>query len=174
MQQHILGCWKRDFDKLLLTYSINMSLNWVYGWTRWATRWQPAKSRQVGTLPSNRIGVDSSCVFTTRTANVAKVQFWPGPGPEVMVQNRCKHYLAAVNMCAAQPLHPGIVSATLLGVKYSSSSRDKSYWSMDDWPDSAAIAQGNRLLLGMLFSFVTGTRLWLAQDSSSTYFSNAF
>jgi len=42
MKNHILGCWKHDFDKILLTYWNNKWLNWIYGWTRWANRWQPA------------------------------------------------------------------------------------------------------------------------------------
>jgi len=40
--------------------------------------------------------------------------------------------LAAVNMCTAQSPLLGVVSAVLLGVKYSSSSLGKSYGSKDN------------------------------------------
>ena len=42
-----------------------------------------------------------------------------------------KWSLTAVNRRAAQLLRPGVISATLLGVRYSSSSLDKSYGSND-------------------------------------------
>jgi hypothetical protein len=40
--------------------------------------------------------------------------------------------LASVNKCAAQLLRPGVVSATLLDIKYSLSSLDKSYAAKED------------------------------------------
>jgi len=42
-----------------------------------------------GLFVSNRTRIDSSGVLTTQTANLATVRFWPGPGPEVTVWNRC-------------------------------------------------------------------------------------
>ena len=96
MQKHILGCWKRDFDKILLTFSNNKSLNWIYGWTRWATGWQPAQFRWVGSLPLNRTWVDSSGVLMTRIANLAMVWVRPGPGLKVTVPNRWWHYCCVV------------------------------------------------------------------------------
>jgi len=89
MQKHILGCWKRDSDKILLTYSKNKSLNWIDGWTHWVTCWQPTQFRQVGSLPSNGTQVDSSGLLTTRTASLATVQVGLKPGPGVTVRNRC-------------------------------------------------------------------------------------
>ena len=56
--------------------------------------------------------------------------------------------LAADNKHAPRSLHPSVVSATLLGVKYSSSSLDKSYGSKDNSQDPTAVAEGMRLLLG--------------------------
>jgi len=35
IQKHIIGCWKRYFDMILLTNSKNKSLIWIYRWTRW-------------------------------------------------------------------------------------------------------------------------------------------
>jgi len=67
MQKHILGSWKRDFDKILFTYSKSKSLHWIYRWTRWATQWQPAQFKCVGSLPLNCTRVDSSGIWTTRT-----------------------------------------------------------------------------------------------------------
>jgi len=89
-QQHIIGWWKCDFDKLVLANSKNMSHIWIYGWIRWATRWQPSHIWQVGSSTSNRTRVDVSGVLTTPTANLVMVRFGPGPGPgpEVTVQNR--------------------------------------------------------------------------------------
>jgi len=89
MHKSILGCWKCDFDKILLTYSKNKSFIWIYGWTRWVTCWQPAQFRQVRSLPLNHTQVDHWGWLTTWTANLATVQFGPGTGPKVTVQNRC-------------------------------------------------------------------------------------
>jgi len=63
-----------------------------------------------------------------------------------------KYSLAAVNNRAARSLCPGVISATLLGVYYLSSSLDKSYGSKDDRQYPEAIAEGMRLLLGKLSS----------------------
>ena len=74
IQNHILGCWKRDFDKIVFTYSQTKRLNWIYGWTRW----QPAKFRRAVSSPSIRTWVDSWGLLTTRTANLATVRVGPG------------------------------------------------------------------------------------------------
>jgi len=58
-----------------------------------------------------------------------------------------KYSLAAVNQRAAWSLHLGVISATSLGVQYSSSSLDKSYGSKDDWKDAESAAEGMRLPL---------------------------
>jgi len=92
MQQHIIGCWKRDFDKILLTNSKNKNLIWIYEWTRWVTRCQPTQCRWVASLPSNHTRVVGSGWLTTRTANLAIVQWSPGPGPKVKVRNSCSPY----------------------------------------------------------------------------------
>ena len=44
-QKHIVGCWKCDFDKILLTHCKFKNLIWIYRWTSWATRWQPTQTR---------------------------------------------------------------------------------------------------------------------------------
>jgi len=89
IQKHIIGCWKRHFNIIQLTNSKNKSLIWIYRWTRWATRWQPAQFRRVGSLPLNRTRVDGSVLLTTGTANLATVRFGAGLGPEVTVRNHC-------------------------------------------------------------------------------------
>jgi len=43
-----------------------------------------------------------------------------------------KWSLVGVNMHAAGPIHPGVISATPLGVNYASYSLDESYESEDD------------------------------------------
>jgi len=55
-------------------------------------------------------------------------------------------------------LHPGVISATLVGVKYCSSSQDKSYGSKEDSPDAEAVAEGKISLLGTHSDSITGTR----------------
>jgi len=87
-QKHVVGCCKCDSDKILLTHCNFKSLIWIYRWTRWATLWQRAQSRRVGSLPWNGTRVGSSGLMTTRTANLATVRFEPGSGPEVTVRNR--------------------------------------------------------------------------------------
>ena len=99
MQKHTIGCWNRDFDKILLTNSKNNSLIWIYGWTRWATCWQPAQFRRVGSSLMNCVGVDGSGLVITGTANLAMLRFGPGPGPEVKVRNRCWH-CSCINLCS--------------------------------------------------------------------------
>jgi len=47
-QKHIVGCSKCDFDKILMTTCKFKSFIWIYRWTRWATRWQPAQFWRVG------------------------------------------------------------------------------------------------------------------------------
>jgi hypothetical protein len=88
-QKHIICCWKRDSDNVLLTHFKYKSLIWICWWTRWATHWQPTQFRWVGRLPWNRIRVGSSGVLTIRTGNVATVRFGTGPRPEVTVRNSC-------------------------------------------------------------------------------------
>jgi len=89
MQRHSVGCWKHDFDKILLINCTNKWIIWIYSWTRWVTCWQPAQFRRVGSLPSNHTRIDGSGLLKTRTANLAMVQVRPRPGPEVMVWNCC-------------------------------------------------------------------------------------
>jgi hypothetical protein len=52
-----------------------------------------------------------------------------------------------VNEHAAPLLSTGVVSAILLGVKYSSSSLDKSLGSNEDSPDAEAVSEAKILLL---------------------------
>jgi hypothetical protein len=85
------GCWKLDFNKILLTHCKYKSLIWIYRWTHCATRWQPTQFRRVQSLPWNRTRVGSSGLLTTRTTNLATDQFGPGPGPKVTVWDRCLH-----------------------------------------------------------------------------------
>jgi len=81
--------------------------------------------------------------------------------------------LAAVNWRATESLRPGVISATFLAVKDSSSSLDKSYGSKDDWQDLEAIAYRMRLLLRKHSCVLTGTRWCSAQYSFSTFFRKA-
>jgi len=87
IQKCIAGRWIHNFNMRLLTHSTNKSLIWMYGWTRWATCRQPTQFWLIGCLPSNSIWVDWSPWMTTRTANVAAVQFGNEPGPETWVPN---------------------------------------------------------------------------------------
>jgi len=95
--------------------------------------------------------------------------------PKYFFDSGCeiKWSLAAVNKRASWSLCPGVISAACLGVKYSSSSWEKSYGSKDDWLDREAVAEGTRLLLCMLMGLMKGKCLSLAQYSFSTYFRNA-
>jgi len=88
-QKHIVGCWKCNSDKILLTQCKYKSLIWIYRWTRWATGLQPTQFRWVGSLPWNLARVGSSGLWTTQTTNLAMVRFRHGPGPEVTVRNCC-------------------------------------------------------------------------------------
>ena len=63
-----------------------------------------------------------------------------------------------VNQHNTRSLRLGVVSATLLGVKYSSSSLDTSYGSKNECPDTEAVTDGKRLLLGTLSGLLTGIR----------------
>jgi len=82
------GIIQCNYGKILLTNSKTKSLIWIYGWTRWATCWQPAQFSKFGSLPSNHTRLDSWRLLTTMTANWATVWFGPGPGPEVTVPTR--------------------------------------------------------------------------------------
>jgi len=42
-KRHINGCWKLDFDKIVLTNFKYKSLIWIWWCTSWITRWQPAQ-----------------------------------------------------------------------------------------------------------------------------------
>jgi len=86
---------------------------------------------------------------------------------------KVKEILAAVNKRAAWSLRPGVVSATFLGVMYSSSSQHKSYASMDHWQDPKTVSDRIELLLGKVLCLFTGTRRCMAQYSFSTYFRKA-
>jgi len=92
IQQHIIRCWKRHFNKIQLTNSKMKIPIWIYRWTRWATCWQPAQFGRVRSFPLNRTPVDGSGLLTTWTANLATVRFGPGRGPNVTVRNRCYHH----------------------------------------------------------------------------------
>jgi len=85
IQKHIIGCWKRHFDKIQWTNSKIKNLIWIYR----STCWQPAQFRQLGSLPLNRTRDDGSRLLTTRPTNLATVWFGPCPGREMTVRNRC-------------------------------------------------------------------------------------
>ena len=87
MQKRIIGCWKRDFDKIILTNCQNKSLIWIYRWTHW----QPTQFRQAGSLPSNHTEVDWSGLLTTQTANLETFRFGPSPTPDVTFPNHCQY-----------------------------------------------------------------------------------
>jgi len=86
MQKPIIGCWKHDFDKILLTHCKNRNCIWIYRWTHWETRWQPPQFRRVGSWPSNRTRVGGLGLLTTWTANLKTVQFGPRPGLPISQQ----------------------------------------------------------------------------------------
>ena len=73
-----------------------------------------------------------------------------------------KESLTAVRNRAAWSHRLGVISVTLLGIKYSSSSLVKLYGSKIDSPGHQAIAEGKGLLLGTLSGLMTCTRLCLA------------
>jgi len=101
MHKHIIGCWKCDFDKILLTNCKYRSRIWIYRWTHWSTLWQPAHSRRVQTIPSNSTWVDSLGLWMSRSAMLATVRFGHFPRPKVMVRNHCQHYQRCkTNHCA--------------------------------------------------------------------------
>jgi len=62
--------------------------------------------------------------------------------------------LAGVDMRGAWWLLLGDVSATFVGIKYSSSSQDKSYGSKDNWRDAEAVVEGMKLLLCTFLWFI--------------------
>ena len=61
-----------------------------------------------------------------------------------------KQSLAAIDKCAARLLCQGVISATLLDIKYTSSWMEQSYASKEDWPDPEAITERIKKLLGTL------------------------
>jgi hypothetical protein len=66
------------------------NLIWIYRWTRWGTTWQPAKFREDRSVPHNCTRVDGLHLFTTRTGNLAIVQFEPGCRPDLTIANCCQ------------------------------------------------------------------------------------
>jgi len=97
MQKVIIGCWKYNFDKIVLWNSKNKTIIWIYTLTRWTTCWQPARFRRVMRCPSSRTRIHGSGVLTTRTTNLKWGRFRPEPGPEALVQNRCYHYRCMIS-----------------------------------------------------------------------------
>ena len=91
MQKVIVGCWKCDFDKILLLYSENNSIIWIYEWTCWTTRWPPTQFRWVARCQSNCNWIDSSGALTSRTANLETAWIRPVHGPKAPVRNCCYH-----------------------------------------------------------------------------------
>jgi len=85
----------------------------------------------------------------------------------------CNSSDVAVNKHAGQSLCPGVVSASLSGVKHSSSSLDKSYGYKENWPDLQAIAGEMRFLLIGLSGLMTGRCLCSEHYLFSTFFRNA-
>jgi len=81
MQKVIVGCWKCDFDKILLLYSKNKRIIQIYRWNCFKPSWQPTHFRRVVRYPSNRTRIDALGLLTTRTANLETGQFRPIPGP---------------------------------------------------------------------------------------------
>jgi len=59
--------------------------------------------------------------------------------------------MAVVTTLAARSLHPGVISTMHLGIKYYSSSLDKSYGSWEDWPNPAAFAESKNVAAHNLF-----------------------
>jgi len=47
MQNVNIRCWISGFGKIQLSGCKNKSIIWIYKWTHWATRWQPAWFRRV-------------------------------------------------------------------------------------------------------------------------------
>jgi len=74
------------------------------------------------------------------------------PSPQIFGGSgaKFKNSLQTVNKGAGQSLGPGVISATFIGIKYSSSSLNKSYGSNEDWPDSEVVVEGNRMWLCIL------------------------
>jgi len=83
-----------------------------------------------------------------------------------------KFRLGAVINHAAELLYPGVIFASVVGLKYSSLSMDKSYGSKDNWPDSKAMAQGKRILFGAFPGLLLANGVCFAQYSCSKYFTN--
>jgi hypothetical protein len=96
-------------------------------------------------------------------------------GPQLCSNSGCefKQSLAAVSKRGGQLHPPAIVSASFLGIQYSSSLLDKSDRSLQDWSDLDAIPGGKRLLRGILWSLVTGNHWCMTKYSFSTDFRNA-
>jgi len=66
MQKVTIGCWKYDFDKILLWNSKNKSIIWIYRWTHWTTQWQHAQFNWVVRCQLNGTRIDRVGVLTTR------------------------------------------------------------------------------------------------------------
>jgi len=78
--------------------------------------------------------------------------------------------LVAGNICAVWLLCIGVISVIIVGIKYSSSSRVKSYSSTEDWKDPNAMLEWKRMMLSMHLGLLVGKHLYLAQLSFSMYF----
>jgi len=83
----IIGCWKLNFDRILLTNCNNNRLVGIYRWMGWATPWQPVQFWQFRCLQWNRTSAERSGSWTTQSTHLATIQFGPGPGPAVIVRN---------------------------------------------------------------------------------------
>jgi hypothetical protein len=89
VQKCIIGCWKRDSDKILITNNKHKSHTRNYRWTGRATHWQHTQFRPVWSLPSNSTQVDGSGSLTTTYTQCGNVRFGSRSGPEVTVRNGC-------------------------------------------------------------------------------------
>ena len=60
--KHIIGCWKRDSDKILLTHCKYTSLIWIYRWTAGRPAYNPPNWDRLGvyhgTVPEWAVRVD--------------------------------------------------------------------------------------------------------------------
>jgi hypothetical protein len=69
-------------------------------------------------------------------------------------------------------LYPGVISASFVGLTYSSTSLDKSYGSKSNSPDPNAMAQRKRLLFGTFSGLLLDNPQCFAQYSFYKYFRN--
>ena len=101
----------------------------------------------------------AKCDANLHWVGVVIIEIWNNLPPLLSASGgEFKYSLAVLNKGGTRSLCSGVLSATLLGVEYLSSSLDKSYGSKDDRPDHVAIAEGMRLLLGTFSGTLTGKR----------------